>query len=53
MTGDFTAGITDDITGLEDHDYIGLRDWVDFYEKTYTLLGMGIVLDNILKKYLI
>nr|CAG4636368.1 EOG090X0A5G [Eubosmina coregoni]SVE69947.1 EOG090X0A5G [Eubosmina coregoni] len=40
VTGTFTAeGLIDDIEGLEKSDYVGLRDWADFYMKDYTYIG--------------
>lgn len=40
VTGDFKPeGLIDDIAGLGDQDYIGLRDWLDFYVKDYEMIG--------------
>lgn len=40
VTGDFKPeGLIDDITGLGSQDYIGLRDWLDFYMKDYQYIG--------------
>ena len=40
VTGDFKAeGLIDDIAGLGEQDYIGLRDWLNFYEKDYEIIG--------------
>jgi hypothetical protein len=40
VTGDFKPeGLIDDITGLGSQDYIGLRDWLDFYTKDYEYIG--------------
>lgn len=41
VTGDFTEnGLTDDIAGLSPQDLIGIDDWVHFYEKEYTEIGI-------------
>lgn len=40
MTGEFTEeGLIDDVTGLQAQDYLGLQNWVDFYQKDYALIG--------------
>nr|CAG4649533.1 EOG090X0A5G [Scapholeberis mucronata]SVE93765.1 EOG090X0A5G [Scapholeberis mucronata] len=40
VTGDFKPeGLIDDIAGLGSQDYIGLRDWLDFYMKDYDYIG--------------
>lgn len=40
VSGDFTEeGLIDDITGLTSTDYIGLNDWVKFYDKDYKYVG--------------
>ncbi|XP_069946347.1 neuferricin [Cherax quadricarinatus] len=40
VTGDFTEeGLTDDISGLSSSDYIGLDEWVKFYESDYKYVG--------------
>nr|CAG4638611.1 EOG090X0A5G [Cyclestheria hislopi] len=40
VSGEFTAeGLTDDITGLSQQDYLGLKEWVEFYEKDYKYVG--------------
>lgn len=40
VTGDFSeAGLVDDISGLSGGDYIGLDEWVKFYDKDYKYVG--------------
>lgn len=40
VSGDFSeAGLVDDVSGLSNPDYIGLDDWVKFYEKDYKYVG--------------
>nr|CAG4643379.1 EOG090X0A5G [Ilyocryptus agilis] len=40
VSGDFTpAGLIEDISGLKNEDYLGLKDWVEFYAKDYKYLG--------------
>lgn len=40
VTGDFKPeGLIDDIAELGNQDYIGLRDWLDFYMKDYEYIG--------------
>lgn len=40
VSGDFSEeGLIDDITGLTSTDYIGLNDWVKFYDKDYRYVG--------------
>nr|CAG4641892.1 EOG090X0A5G [Eurycercus lamellatus] len=40
VSGQFTPeGLIEDISGLEKQDYIGLKDWVDFYMKDYKFIG--------------
>ncbi|KAG7174676.1 Neuferricin-like [Homarus americanus] len=40
VSGDFTeAGLNDDVSGLTSADYIGLDDWVKFYDKDYKYVG--------------
>lgn len=40
VSGDFTEeGLTDDITGLSSTDYIGLDEWVKFYQSDYKYVG--------------
>ncbi|XP_042239800.1 LOW QUALITY PROTEIN: neuferricin-like [Homarus americanus] len=41
VSGDFTrAGLNDDVSGLTSADYIGLVDWVKFYDKDYKYVAM-------------
>ncbi|VDP14106.1 unnamed protein product [Soboliphyme baturini] len=41
ITGDFSPeGLTDDINGLDSQDLIGLREWLDFYRKEYSPVGV-------------
>ncbi|GMS90720.1 hypothetical protein PENTCL1PPCAC_12895, partial [Pristionchus entomophagus] len=41
VSGDFTpSGLRDDVDGLSHEDILGIRDWVAFYEKDYTLVGV-------------
>ncbi|CAJ0942444.1 unnamed protein product, partial [Mesorhabditis belari] len=41
VSGDFTPnGLIDDLSGLGHDDLLGIRDWVSFYEKDYTLIGV-------------
>ncbi len=53
VTGDFKPeGLIDDIAGLGDQDYIGLRDWLDFYVKDYEMIGKFVLkLYNRMKKF--
>lgn len=40
VSGDFSeVGLTDDITDLTPADYIGLDDWIKFYQKDYKYIG--------------
>jgi len=40
VSGDFTpAGLIDDISGLDDDDYLGVKNWIDFYAKDYAFIG--------------
>lgn len=40
VSGNFEEeGLTDDIEGLSYQDYIGLSDWLSFYNKDYTYVG--------------
>nr|CAG4650342.1 EOG090X0A5G [Sida crystallina] len=40
VTGEFTPeGLIDDITGLSDQDYLGLKEWTEFYAKDYKYIG--------------
>ena len=40
VSGDFTeAGLVDDVAGLQAQDYLGLGDWMKFYEKDYKFVG--------------
>jgi len=40
VTGDFTpSGLTDDISDLDDGDYLGVKNWIDFYSKDYLYIG--------------
>lgn len=40
VTGDFTpSGLIDDISELDDGDYLGIKNWIDFYAKDYFYIG--------------
>ncbi|KAK8405991.1 hypothetical protein O3P69_007007 [Scylla paramamosain] len=40
VSGDFTeAGLIDDVSGLSSTDYIGLDEWVKFYDTDYKYVG--------------
>jgi len=40
VTGDFTpSGLIDDISDLDDGDYLGVKNWIDFYSKDYPYIG--------------
>ena len=40
VTGDFDeSGLTDDVSGLSNQDYLGLDDWLSFYHKDYKYVG--------------
>ncbi|KAM3724156.1 Neuferricin [Dirofilaria immitis] len=40
VSGDFSEkGLVDDVEGLNDHDLLGIFDWIKFYEKDYDLAG--------------
>ena len=41
VTGDFTpSGLIDDISDLDDGDYLGVKNWIDFYSKDYSYIGI-------------
>lgn len=41
VTGQFDeAGLTDDLAGLATSDYLGLKEWEEFYGKDYTPVGV-------------
>lgn len=41
VTGKFNSeGLTSDLSQVPTEDYIGLKDWVDFYNRDYTLIGV-------------
>ncbi|GMT20909.1 hypothetical protein PFISCL1PPCAC_12206, partial [Pristionchus fissidentatus] len=41
VSGDFSpTGLRDDVEGLSHEDILGIRDWVAFYEKDYSLVGV-------------
>lgn len=41
VTGDFTeAGLTDDINDFDDEKMLSLSDWLNFYDKEYSLIGV-------------
>ncbi|CAJ0580610.1 unnamed protein product, partial [Mesorhabditis spiculigera] len=41
VSGDFTEkGLIDDLDGLGHDDLLGVRDWVSFYDKDYSLVGV-------------
>ncbi|KAM7310286.1 hypothetical protein ISCGN_007199 [Ixodes scapularis] len=43
VTGDFSeAGLTDDLQGLSDESLHTFTQWVDFYEKDYRFVDMGL-----------
>nr|CAG4648782.1 EOG090X0A5G [Polyphemus pediculus] len=40
VSGEFTpTGLIDDISGLEEGDYLGINEWVNFYAKDYPYVG--------------
>nr|CAG4652020.1 EOG090X0A5G [Triops cancriformis] len=40
VTGDFTpTGLSDDVLDLDDQDFGGLAEWLQFYHKDYTYVG--------------
>jgi len=40
ITGDFSeAGLTDDLTGIKTDSFNGVKEWSDFYEKSYRRVG--------------
>ncbi|XP_064460658.1 neuferricin-like [Ornithodoros turicata] len=40
ITGDFSeAGLSDDLTGVEDDSLLSFKEWVDFYETEYKFVG--------------
>ncbi|XP_065186966.1 neuferricin-like [Sycon ciliatum] len=40
VSGDFTeVGLTDNVTGLDNANIIGIEDWLSFYHKDYTYAG--------------
>ena len=40
ITGDFTKdGLSDDVSGLTHQDYLGLLEWMHFYERDYKHIG--------------
>uniref|UniRef100_A0A0N5AJZ3 Cytochrome b5 heme-binding domain-containing protein n=1 Tax=Syphacia muris TaxID=451379 RepID=A0A0N5AJZ3_9BILA len=41
VSGDFSeAGLVDDVTGFEYQDLLAVLDWINFYEKSYELIGV-------------
>lgn len=47
VSGDFSeAGLVDDISGLSGGDYIGLDEWVKFYDSDYKYVGKYIQMWN-------
>jgi len=41
VSGQFDdAGLTDDVTGMTHGDYLGLKEWVEFYETDYKRVGV-------------
>lgn len=41
VTGDFTeSGLTDDVSSLSPLQVLALFDWLAFYQRTYTAVGM-------------
>ncbi|KAL3858434.1 hypothetical protein ACJMK2_013105 [Sinanodonta woodiana] len=43
VSGDFTSqGLTDDVSGLSWNDVLGLTEWVEFYKKDYTHIGVVV-----------
>ncbi|VDK49858.1 unnamed protein product [Anisakis simplex] len=41
VTGDFSdEGLTDDVSGLSHQDILGIKEWSNFYEKEYELIGL-------------
>ncbi|CAD6187989.1 unnamed protein product [Caenorhabditis auriculariae] len=41
VTGDFSEeGLTDSTEGLSHEDLLGIRDWLSFYEKDYSIVGV-------------
>uniref|UniRef100_A0A7E4VNP5 Cytochrome b5 heme-binding domain-containing protein n=1 Tax=Panagrellus redivivus TaxID=6233 RepID=A0A7E4VNP5_PANRE len=49
VTGDFSeAGLTDDVSDLNEQELLGILDWVRFYEKDYKPVGVleGIYYDD-------
>ena len=48
VSGDFTeAGLIDDVSGLSSTDYIGLDEWVKFYNTDYKYVGKYLVQEKI------
>ena len=40
VSGNFDAeGLTDDIRGLSAQDFLGLKQWLEFYQKDYIYVG--------------
>ncbi|KAA0198429.1 hypothetical protein HAZT_HAZT007766 [Hyalella azteca] len=40
VTGNFDGeGLTDDIAGMSDQDYLGIKTWIDFYHSDYKYVG--------------
>lgn len=40
ITGDFSeTGLVDDLSGLKTESFNGVKEWSDFYEKTYRRVG--------------
>lgn len=51
MTGHFTEeGLIDDISDLSFQDYLGLEEWIQFYNEEYTYVGMKYLLINFMLK---
>ena len=41
MIGQFEGeGLTDNVEGLKSDDYLGLVEWLDFYNKDYKRVGL-------------
>jgi len=41
VSGQFDeAGLVEDVSGLSNGDYLGLKEWEEFYEKDYTWVGI-------------
>ena len=52
MSGQFDeAGLTDDVTGLANGDYLGLKEWEEFYAKDYKFVGKTIITFEAIEKF--